>query len=447
MSYANANQLIQAFVTDYGNLGRTYKVIEAVMDISSRNTAISMLDNSGFLFNGTGGKLRQVRMNYFPVLCDVEGSCNTNLCDTGIKIEPKQELFTITECTASKIWSLSKNDIRLIDNNSWDFNDVARQMIGSTMPAMRRVHAIKMLTKLYALAGTHPDGNPEKRVTVTNPTNGVVNPMGMFEIDRENLDAGFETPYILGGAEVYNWQKMVGIGGLNASGQYINDIDTSRSYYDDGLSDLILNDLANGGHILSIAPHAIKYVWYLENAGIFSTDLNGLEDLDRLYASGSNGFIEGTLIDPVTGLPWDLYINYDKCTSQWTIQIKHRWDIFVMPYISCSISNGLMKWRTCPLVIANCPTGTTPSPAVTPTTYSWTPNMTLLPNVSNSVIAGFANQLNQPQLTANVAALVAYMNANSQGITFTQVGNDIRYTGVSAITASFNNGSVTATFA
>lgn len=445
MPYSQANQLIQTFVPYYGNLARSWKVLDFVMDASAANNQIDMIENSGFLFNGTGGKLRQVRMNYFPVQCDVDGSCDQTLCSEGEVIEPKQALFNIDDCYATKVVRLNKNDIRQIDDNTWDFNQVARQIFASMWPQARKGLALKILTKLYGLAGVHPDGNPEKRVTVTDPATGIVNPMGMLEIEREYQDAGLESPYILGGADVYNWQRMVGIGGLNAQGQYIDRADVSRSYYDDNLTASIFADDALGGYILSVAPTAIKYVWYSENAGIFKTDMASIDDLDKIYHSGRDGFIEGVLIDPVTGLPWDLYINYSKCGQYWDMFIRHRFDIFVMPDQNCGLSNGIMKWRTCPYVIAACPTGVTPSPAVTPSTFSWTPTLADLPIIANSTIAGFSAQLNQPETITTLADLAAYMTANSQ-YTFTVNGADIEYEGVQAITATFNNADVTATF-
>lgn len=445
MSFQNANRVVQIFVDDYGNIGRTYGVFDFVRETSQENNKVT-LDPRVFI--NEPGKLREVRMNYWPVLCDVEGGCDTNICDAGQVLQPKQAMFAITECVASKIFAINVDDIRLVDNGSWDFNGTAMQIIVSMLPELRRVLATDMTAKLYTMAGVHPDGNAEKRVTVTNPTNGIVNPMGKLQIEREYQDAGFSVPNIYGGGEVYNWKEMVAIGGLNAQGQLINRINTNNAWYDDSLSMKMLNDATHGDHILTIAPEVFKYVWFSENAGIFGTDMSGIEQLGTIFARGiGNGFIRGTLVDPETGTPWDLYIRFDECTNQWTVQLKHFWDFFVLPDVACNGQNvnGIMHWRTCPEVIAECPTGVTPSPAVTPTTYSWTPTMADIPNVYSAVIAGYVSQQNQPVETPTIADLAAYMNDNSN-ITFTVVGNQIRYTGTSAINGQFN-GSVDFQFA
>lgn len=451
MSFQNANLLIQQFVSNYGNTGRTYEVFDYVRGVSQQNNKV-ILDPNTFL--RAPGKKRQVRLTYFPILCDVDGDCSTqNLCSTGTKVEPKQIMFDITRCTATPVYTIAKEDIRLLDNNQWDFTETARQIIASALPGARRTMATEWTTRLYQLAGVHPDGNPVKRISVTNPASGIVNPIGRFDIEREYNDAGFMSPWIYGGQEVYNWKAMVGIGGLNAQGQRIDQLSTANSYYDSGLSDTILNDLANGGHILTIAPEVFKYVYYLENAGIFRTDMTSIDDLGMLYRTGYGGaFIEGTLVDPVTGLPWDLYIRYNECAEgggEWNFFMKHTWDFFVMPDVACNGQgvNGIMHWRTCPQVVAACPTGDTPSPAVNPTTYSWTPGDILPYTIFTSTIGGVYNEqsngVEDGTTVTTLNQLAAFMNDNYTGgdTLFTVSGSNIVYSGFDAITGDFNGGS------
>lgn len=446
MSFQNANILIQQFVDRYGNRDRTYEVINFVRDVSQANRKVTLTPET---FLRGPGKLRSVRLNYFPILCDTEGSCDTNICDTGTVVEPAQIMFDIDKCTASKIYAINKDDIRLVDHATWDFTGTALEIITSALPDLRRQLALDWLTFLYTLEGVHRDGTAEKLIAPVNNANGIVNAIGLLQIRKEYMDGGFSVPYVLGGDDIYYLQQMTRIGGLNAQGQVINRVDTNNTYYDDGLSDQILNDLANGGHILSIAPEIFKYVWYSENAGIFRTDLISINDLGVLYRRGTGGaFIEGTLVDPVTGLVWDLYVRYDECTQQWNFQLKHRWNFFVMPDVACNVQgvNGIMHWRTCPAILPECPAGSPiPSPAAAQT-FTWEPNLATIPIIANSIIGGVQNQPNSPVAITSVDDVVAYMNANYAPI-FTESGGEVTYTGYSAISGSFNNGDVTFTFA
>jgi hypothetical protein len=443
MSFQNANILVQKFINDYGNRTRTYRAINFIRDVSIANVKTTLDPNT---FIKGPGKLRQVRINYFPIQCDTEGSCTGNLCDDGEVIEPAQTMFNITRCTASKVYKIQKDDIRFTDNDGWTFTGVALEIIGSILPDMRRNLAIDWLTYAYTLVGIHRDGNLTHRISPVNQGNGVVNAKGLLEIRKEYVDGGFQPPYVLGGDDIYWLQEMTKIGGLNAQGQQINRVDTANTYYDDGLSDIILDDTANGGHILSITPDAFKYVFYSENAGIFRSDMTSINDIGMLYSRGTNGFIEGVLVDPVTNILWDLDVNYDKCNKYWTVKLTHHWDFFVMPSVACNIQgvNGLMHWRTCPEVLLPCPTGDPmPSPASSHT-YSWTPTTAYPFFAHSSQIGQIQNQPN-----ANITSLddlVAMFNDNGGGVVFTKSGSSIHYTGYSAISGNIN-GDINFTFA
>lgn len=445
MSYQNSNILIQQFVDNYGNVGRTYEVFDFIADVSSANNKVN-LDPSSFL--KAPGKKRQVRLNFWPIQCDVEGSCDTALCDAADEIlEPQQVTFDIERCYATLKYGIDVENVRLVDNSGWNYEGIARAIVTSVLPQARRELAIDYTTRLYQLAGVHPDGNLQKRVTTTNPATGIINPMGLLDMQVEYTDAGFSEPYIYGGREVKNYQAMTAIGGLNASGQRIDMLDTDNLYYDSGLSTTILNDNPNGGHILTIAPETFKYVWYLNNAGIFRTDLASIDDIGQIYFNGVDGFMKGIFIDPVTGVAFDLYVNYDKCNDRWTLQLKHTYDFFVLPEVACNIQgvNGLMHWRTCPLVVAPCATGDAPSPAVTPSTFSWTPGDILSLTATSILLGGIYNDLTSGTSVGvsvtTLNQLAALLNDNYNGQIFSVSGSDIVYSGVTAITGNINGGS------
>lgn len=447
MSFQNANLLIQKFADNYGNLGRTYAALDFVREVSNRNTSVSI--DSGD-FTAAPGKLRPVRLNYFPILCDGEGSCDVTVCSSGTVIEPGQILFEINECTATPVYAINKDDIRMVDYSRWDFSGVANEIIMSKLPDMRRRLAIDFITKLYTLAGIHLNGYDTIRIQVSNPTTGIINPIGKANIEREFLDGGFSTPYILGGAEVYNWKYMASIGGLNASGFFANRATPDNAWYDDGLSDQILGDTANGGHIIAVAPEVFKFVTYAANAGLFRTGMATIDDIPRLYKDILGGTMNGSFIDPVTGFLWDLDVKFVDCPGQWRFQLRLYWDMFVVPDIACNTQgvNGIMKYRTCPEVVTTCPSGTSPLSPVPSRTFSWTPTLAEIPTITQSVIGGYEYKSNDPILITSLADLAAYMNDAyyKQGI-FSVVASTIRYTGYTAISGSFNDGDVSFTFA
>ena len=446
MSNQNSHLPISKIAVGFGNLGRTFQAFNFVRDVSNANSSVNI---SSADFIKAPGKRRPFVLNFFPVLCNQTGDCSTDVCSmTGEKVELAQQVYDITQCIASPIFKLEKDDVRLIDAN-WSFSNVMSQIIQSALPDFRRRLATAMVTRLYALSGVHTDGAVTKRVTTTNSANGVVNPLGKFEIEREYLDAGLGNPYLLGGSEVYNWQKMVAIGAPNASGQDIGGLSTANTYYDEGLSNVVNNDLTNGEWILSIDPSVFKFVSYSANSGIFTTGLVDVSDVDKLYQmNGFGNMLEGTYYDPATGFVYDLTIRYD--CGAWHAGFKFEWDFIVLPDTVCGVQglNGIMKWRTCPPLQVSCPAGSPIGSPAAAKTYEWTPTLADTPSISKITLGGVTWVSNAPLAITTLAQLAAALNEaySPNNAMFTVNGAKIKYTGYTALTGKIND-TVTVTFA
>lgn len=447
MSFVNANLPVQMFWSQDGYADRNWNAIDYFQAVSNANNTISLNPTQ---FAPIPGRLRKLILNYFPLQCDVLGSCDGNVCDGGVDVQPEQAELTIGRCVASKEYSVSKDSTRLTDNRGWDFTGVARAIRNMIMPQLRKELAIDMITRASQLAGLHPDGWATHRITVTDPTNGVVNVIGYNEVIREYTDAGLGEPYLLGGAEVDNWLSMRAIGGLNAQGQYVNRMPSLNAWYDQGLIEVVKNDAANGGWILAIDPQVFKYVWYLENAGEYGTTAvpASVDSLNLLFRQGTETLLNGVLVDPVNGVPWDFDLYYSPCGKKWTFKLKHQYEFFVIPSTCLPQgSNGIWYYRTCAPKIAPCPTGDTPSPAQPLVTFSATPGSIYPRTIYGSVIAGQTVTQQTPQIVTNIAELAAFLSDNSN-ISFEVNGSDIEYDGHTAITASLitNNGTVELNF-
>lgn len=450
MSYLNQAHRIQLYANGITPTTRVPEVLKYILAASAANSSIN-LSNATFL--KSQGKKRTVQVNTWDLLCDVEGTCGVGLCTDGEKVEPREFTFDITQCTATKKFKLAIEDFRSLDSDEWDVTTIARLIVEKAMPAARQQLAVDMLTYLLTKVGVHNDGTQYgDKITLVNPMTGAINPSGMLDILREYDDVGFSggvNPYLLGGGkEVFDILRLLPRAGMNEAG-----VDTGADFipnlwYDQGALAKLLNDLANGNHILAIDPRVIKYVSYSENAGIFRTDLDSIDDIYKLF-SGRQGhdFILGTFTDPQTGIIWDLYVNFEKCTQDWDFHLEHKWDILPFP-VECATPGytGITRWRTCPEVKAPCATGLSPVSPVAATTYSATPVLADVPTISQSVIGGVANSQITPVAISTVDDLVAYMNANYTTPVFVKNGSNIEYSGYAAMTATFNNADYTLTF-
>lgn len=443
MSYLNQSHRIQQYVSGLTDTSRVPQVLNYLYAVSAANTNI---DFTGATFLKGQGKKRQVQYNYWPLLCDVEGVCGQGLCTDGEKVEPKEMVLDITQCTATKKFKIALEDLRMLDNNDWDVTKIGKIILEKAMPAARKQLALDMLTYLLTKVGVHTDGVTTKQVQMLNALTGAVRPSGMLDITREYEDASFAggiTPYILGGGkEFYDLLKLRASAGMNDEGVDTGNDFVPNAWYDERMLGQLLNDLANGDHVLAIDPRIFKIVSYSENAGIFRTDLDSIDDIYKLF-SGTQGhdFLYGTYTDPKTGIIWDLYLNFEKCTKDWDFHLEHRWDIITLP-IECGTVgyNGITRWRTCPEVVAPCPTGNSPVSAPTATTFTATPNLSEIPTISQSSIGGVVNVQETAIPITTIDDLVAYMNMNFPTPIFRKDGSTIKYDGFVDYVVSFNNG-------
>lgn len=428
------------FVMQYGNTSRGYDTTRALIDARRFNNTITERDL------GDNGKMREFKLNYYPINCDAEGSCTDNVCGTGTRMEPKQLNFNLTQCTASKVWQLDAEDVRFVDGNM-TFSDHAIAMVNSTLPALRKAMAMDQAALLVAHAGLHLDGNPTRRVTMANQTNGSINPTGQWEIEREFMDGGFNAPFIIGSGEVFTWQKSMMAAGLNAAGLNLARLGAVNVYYDA----LIAQAVGDGqDHIIAFDPQVLKFMTFNRNAGIFATNMASLDSLDSLYAQGNNSVQRGVLRDPVTGLLWDLYVKFDPCCGAaqegcWTFQLKLIWDIFFMPDVACNIQgvNGIFHYTTCPAVLPPCPTGDPVPPPAASKAFTWNPTFAYPQHVSDITLGA---KTTSPDVTINSDTdLLAVLNG-AFGMAFTLNTGVFSYTGYSALSGSINNGSIPIAF-
>lgn len=438
MSFQNANLQIQKNLYNRAGQDTRYKIIDALMAARIQNNSITEAD-----FGYSPGKERQLKVNYYPVICDTEGDCSANVCDDGTALAPKQTIFEIGHCTASQVYSLAVDDIRQTDDDL-QFSGHALAQIASVLDGVRKSLAQDMAAILRANVGCLPDGSPDRRLALTDPANGAVRPLGLWQIEQAFEDAGMPSPFIVGGSDVFTWMKATEVGGLNAQGQNTGAFNNNRMFYDK-LVESAFSDPTTG-HIIAFDPKMLRLVTFSRNAEMFATDWTGFEDMDRQFKESKNGKIKGAFLDPVTGLIWDLDIKYEDCANEhWTFQLRLVWDIFFLPDYACNLPcvTGIFHFTTCLPQAVDCGTPEPVTP-VTPSLYEWDPTFAYPKYVGELTLAG---QKTMPNVSvANDTELVALLNSSINGYSFSLAGTDVRYTGYSGISGDLNNGEVAISF-
>jgi len=432
MSFKNAMQATQKSLLQYAKQGRPYEVLAAVLAARQFNTAITETD-----LQSEAGKKRQLKISYYAPVCNDAGTGDEALCGSGQSIAPKQVFFDISRVTASALYELNREDIRYVDG-TYSFSDHAKAAINAALPAVRRKLAVEVASLLVANVTPMPNGNTTKMLPFLDKSSGVVNPMGLWEIERIYNDSGYSNPFIVGGTDVFHWRKAVEIGGINEKGQNVSLMGRTNAYYDSLINTAFGDDTKE--HILSFDPQMLKFVSFNRNAGIFATDLQNIEAIDTLYQQGGTDYIHGVLADPVTGLLWDLNVSYDKCTYRWTFQWKLEWDIFFMPPSVCDApgSNGIYHFTTCAPLEVECPTGTPETPADTDTYEYDTDGEITFPLFINKL--ELAGQTSYPNETVtDIDDLKDLLNASIADYTFAVSTTKLTYTGYAGISGQLND--------
>ncbi len=455
MSFVNAGRAIQRFIIDKQYAVATQESILAVLDARQYNTTIRE-EMDDFLF--AEGKLRKLKISYYPIQCGVTTDTRpTSFCQTGTVAEPKQEWFEIADFIATNPQRLSVSDIRLVDAN-FTVSQHAMAQINSIMGDAETELAKAITTKIIANKGVHLDGSEfGSRITMSNTTSGLITPLGYWTILREQNDAAYTNIFILGSTEVWNWRQAYAIADVNTTlGQDFRKAGIQNLYYDVNLNTIQGVDAGDPEYILTFDPQALKFVSYARNVGIFATDYTSVEQLDAAYAASRADYIKGSFFSPRYGILWDFYARYVPCgdgvgfDGAWDWFLMLEWDIVFPQIQACNPEgvNGIMLYKTCPVVIPPCPSGDAMSPNIPTSTWSWTPGSIygaglLVANIT------IGNKYSEPgTVVHNIAQLAALLNDAYVGQAVFEVsGGNITYEGYTSLSGNINSGSIAITFA
>lgn len=448
--WLNSGREIQKFIMEMEYNTPRQESINAVIDARPFNNVLMETD-----FEFGPGQPRKVKVSYYPQQCDViEDACDTDVCGTGTAASPIQQWYELTECIQTKMQRLYPNDVRYVDG-TWQFSTHAVQQIRAIMGAARKELAMRITEKIITNSGLHIDGSEYGlRINLVYTDNGLLTPIGISTIRQEFNNGAYMDPFLLGYTQVFQWREFYGIASPNYNlGQDFQKINAPRMYYDVNLNEIKGVAAGDPEYIVAFDPRALKFVTFTENANRWSTTLMSVEDIDRMFKNGNENVLHGVITDPLTGLIWDLDINYKPCvdgtkTGAFDWRLSLVWDILFTPIQTCNVQgvNGIMEYKTCPVVLPDCPTGDTPSPSPSSSVYNWNPGSVFPLLVSDINIGGHSDE--PAVLVADRAELAAVLSS-TYGVPnlFSVSGSNIRYTGFSALTGSINESAITITFA
>ncbi|MFC7347310.1 hypothetical protein ACFQO9_11335 [Chryseobacterium zhengzhouense] len=431
MSFKNAHQHIQRTILNYAKTDTVHNFLLAVLLAANRNNRITATD-----FGQEAGKLRTFKLNYLPPSCDDDTVDNSaSICSPGVEVEPLQEYWSPKKVTKSKVIKIRMENMRDLDGIN--INEFAAANFANELKTLRTKLAKQVGAVMISNAGTHLDGSPTKLANLVNQTTGVVNPIAKSSIEKTFLDAELNPPIVVGGDSVFYAQAMQRIGGLNDQGQNIAQV-PFQNYFYDGL----INQLYDSGeNILAFDPSVFKFIAWNQNLGRFATDDRNI-DPQKMFSSNEGTYL-GTMVDPVTGLLWDLDAKFELCDTNgnkdphWKFQFSLIWDIFFLPKQTCwkDSVNGIFHFKGCEVGEQTCPDVTPVTPIATKT-FSFTPTSENYGFIGNVSLGGrdFKPEVN----VANIDEFLVMLNGLSTW-KFTKSGSSITYVGFSPLSGKIND--------
>lgn len=445
MAFQDAMRNLQKYILDFTLDNKNIAGLLAVRAAADRNPYISATDN------GQNGKQRDLNMVIIPPTCEDEAEEIGSVCSGGTAIPPQKLTFRLQRFTASDVLLLKKDDIRMIDQDV-TFSDYAKSMILSKLHSVRDKLHTQVLTTIIGQVGLIPlpDGTGVTSLQVqppSDPTTGAINPLGMDRMEQAYVDSGYDSPVFIGGTSIFNWRKARGRAtDNNTIGQNFNQLPSGENMFYDPKVGQIFAD-ATKDHIIAFSPRMLKFMTFSNNAGIFATDLSNVDALDAMYQRGGTDYIEGSLVDPRTGIIWDFDAKFDFCDETngkvWRFMWYLLWDIYFMPPPVCNIQgvNSIFHFTTCLPAAVDCPTPESLSP-VEATTYEFDTNGEIsypyfIQTLKQGVFEKDFEGLNQVDTIAELATVLNDFLA-PYGIVLTVDGTKLTYEGHAPITLVIN---------
>ena len=287
------------------------------------------------------GKRKCVELNWNQKLC--ESTINEALsadCSTGTETEPFCETIDITKELETDNMVFNEHNMRRICEPMGATDEMwIATVMNSQFNALLTYWDKLVLAEVLLNVGTFMDGNTIKALQLFNTVNSdAIGPRtrALANIQDEFDQAGLGgIPNLIGAGEVNKWAHMIGFGTPNAAGQDVGMMAAGFNFF----YDRFVEGIFGPNEFLVLAPGAAQLITWNRLVGT--------------YAKANDVFEHGTIVDPLTGIRFDIKIYYDPCTEMYYIKFQQNWELFVVPDegdASCADHfgvNGILNYEAC----------------------------------------------------------------------------------------------------
>jgi len=291
--------------------------------------------------DGGKGKRRCVELNWNQKLCEATiNESITDDCSTGTETLPFCETIDITKELETDNMVFDEDEMRRICAPMGETDEMwISTIINSQFNSLLTYWDKLVLTEILNNVGTFMDGDTIKAIQLFNTINSdAIGPRtrALANVQDEFDQAGLlGLPNFIGANEVNKWAQMIAFGTPNAAGQDVGMMAAGFNFF----YDRFVEGIFGPNEFLVISPGSAQLLTWNRLVGN--------------YAKANDVFEHGTIVDPYTGIRFDIKIHYNDCTERYYIKLQQNWELFVMPDegdASCVDHyrvNGIFNYEAC----------------------------------------------------------------------------------------------------
>ncbi len=290
---------------------------------------MSALNRFGFTESivPTNGKFRAVQIDYIGQLCDDAVNTDPDVdCNADITPEPLEQLITSFNRLAVKM-DFDETEMRKLcqADSLWVGQNIMRAMNAINVKLDKALIAyLVSLLDPADLALYNADGYP--------------NPLAYATLKNEFTKIGTSgSPLVVGGSNFNIFAEAQKIACCNS----VAGVDLSQigngGFYADPSMDVVVGDSKS---MFAWAPGVMQLVTWNKYVGE--------------YAVKDSSFEHGTIVDPFTGLRYDLKTSYDDCAEKHFVELSLYWQKWAVPDAYCA-GFPIKQFNDCSLGPLGCP--------------------------------------------------------------------------------------------
>ena len=332
-------------------IGTTYTeglcplVQQKLIDLSLQYTPQFSRDSLGYLnaitsdFNrqATGmwahqvpgsGSYRGVEVTYVQrsLVSDVVNGTNAQpkCVDTGIDNGPQAVTVEITQ-NANYTLHFENDNLQRLCEPGMDF---ISGKIQSTFNAILTAIDQSILVTQAANMGLFYDNAATKNINLISPLTLGVNPAAMSSLMLQNMLIGYQGPVmVIGDVDLLNFADLANYGCCSWGGVSIDQMNGRFLPF----LDPNITTAFGAGEFISLIPGTTQLLTF-----------SRYNEPDKQYIDGMSS--TGVVIDPVSGLPFDMRFVYDPRCNAWDVEISMWYQLFNLPsdvYAAGDTFNGV----------------------------------------------------------------------------------------------------------